>query len=110
VFGVGRSRCTVIFEAELEALALPPGVSNADAEFRANVMHSDEGALISWSWRKLQIDSSSRMIVIRERRPYVSVFDGIQDITSFLLGNEDIDSNGLSAAIIDHFKSSSMTA
>jgi len=109
VHGVGRSRCTVIFEAQLEAVALPQGWSRAYAEIRANVMHSDEGALIAWNWQKLEIDSSSRKIVIREGRPHVSVIDGVHDITGFLFGDENIAPNKLSAAIanaIDHFKKS----
>ncbi len=107
--GVGRSRCTVVFEAQLEAVALPQGWSKADAEIRGNVMRSWEGTLIAWNWQKLEIDSSSRIIVIREGRPHVSVIDEIRDITSSLLGDGDITPDRLSAAIataIDHFKKS----
>ncbi len=70
-------------------------------------MHSEEGALIAWNWQKLEIDSSSRIIVIRERRPHVSVVDGGRDITRAVLGNEDVAPPKLSASIakaIDHFR------
>jgi hypothetical protein len=109
ILGVGGSRCTVVFEAELEAVALPPGWSKADAEFRGNVMRSGEGALIAWNWQKLEIDSSSRIIVVRESLPHVSVIDGGRDITRLVFGDEDVTPHKLSAAIataIDHFKKS----
>jgi hypothetical protein len=107
VRGVVGSRCTIVFEAQLEAVALPPGWSKADAEARGNVMHSESGALIAWNWQKLEIDSSSRAIVIRPNRPHLSVFDGVHDITRTVLGGKEIAPSELAPAIaraIDHFK------
>ncbi len=107
VHGVMRSRCTIVFEAQLEAVALPPGWSKADAEARGNVMHADGGALIAWNWQKLELDSCSHAIVIREHRPHLSVIDGVRDITWAVLGGQDPAPSQWVPAIaraIDHFK------
>ena len=104
--GVGGSRCTIVFEAELEAIGLPPGWSKADAEATGNVMHS-RGTLIAWNWQKLEIDSSSRAIVIRQNHPRLSVIDGGSDITSTVLEHRNITPSELVPAIaraIDYFK------
>jgi hypothetical protein len=88
--GVAGSRCTIVFEAALEAVALPPGVSRHQVEASGRVMHSSEGALIAWNWQKLEIDSSSRLIAIREGRPRLTITIDGRDVTSTVLETGDV--------------------
>ncbi|MGJ4859496.1 hypothetical protein ACN6KF_005523 [Labrys sp. La1] len=108
VDGVGCSRCTIVFETVLEAVALPPGLSASDSHLAESVMRTGEGALVAWNWQKLEIDSSSQTIVIHEGSRDLTVSDGAQDITASLFTCWEIATIGLTAAIckaIDQFRS-----
>ncbi|MGE7471990.1 hypothetical protein ACQKLX_21295 [Bosea sp. NPDC003192] len=110
VDGVGCSRCTIVFQTVLEAVALPPGWSASEPRLAESVMRTSEGVLVAWNWQKLEIDASSRTIVIHEGNDGLTVTDGAQDITASLFRGGDIAAIGLTAAIskaIDRFRSGS---
>ncbi|KMO31262.1 hypothetical protein VQ03_27460 [Methylobacterium tarhaniae] len=108
--GVGCSRCTIVFETVLEAVLLPPGCSPSEPRLAESVMRTGEGVLVAWNWQKLEIDSSSRTIVIHEGSRGLTVSDGTQDITASLFMGSNIAAIGLTAAIckaIDRFRNGS---
>lgn len=89
VEGVGRSRATVAFEATLEAIAVPPDYTEEQAEAealaRGHVMYADFG-VVAWNWQKLEIDSSSCLITIREEAGGFAVLKDNQRVTHPTLG------------------------
>lgn len=89
VEGVGGSRTTIVFEAALEAVAIPLGVTQEQAEAealaRGNVMYDSFG-LVAWNWQKLEIDSSSRLITIREDKSGYVVLRGTERMSHPSLG------------------------
>lgn len=106
VSGVGGSRCTVVFEAELEAVARQAGAHGLSGETE-HTMRSDEGALVAWNWQKLEIDSSSRVIVVRPPSPYVTIVVDGEDITSLVFRNVENVRQSLTTTVataIDYFK------
>ncbi len=89
VEGVGRSRATIAFEATLEAIAVPPDYtqeqSEAEALARGTVMYADFGG-VAWNWQKLEIDSSSRLITLREEEGGYVVLNGTERVSHPTLG------------------------
>jgi hypothetical protein len=71
---VRRCRCSVVFEAELEKVMLPPG-TNIEEECRKKTIMLTESGPIAWNWQKLEIDASSKAIAIHPSSSMIFVFD-----------------------------------
>ncbi len=62
IAAVKSSRVAVVFEAQQEAIVLPPGMTKEDAISSGMVMVDDWGNLIAWNWQKLEIDTAKSVI------------------------------------------------
>lgn len=71
---VKQCRCSVVFEAELEKVVVPPGI-NIEEECQKNTIMLTEVGLIAWNWQKLEIDASSKSIAIHPSSRILFVFD-----------------------------------
>ena len=71
---VRECRCSVVFEAELEKVAVPPSV-NIEEECRKKTIMLTESGPIAWNWQKLEIDASSKSIAIHPSSSMIFVFD-----------------------------------
>ena len=77
---VRASKCSVIFEAELERIQVAYFTANASSNLVTDSrIHT--GSKLAWSWQKLEIDNSSKTIEIYVSSMKVGVHDGEKDIT-----------------------------
>jgi hypothetical protein len=60
------ARLSVVFEAQLEAVLLPPGLTREEA-LASRLCMDDNGCLIDWNWQKLEIESSNIFVAIHPR-------------------------------------------
>jgi DNA-binding LacI/PurR family transcriptional regulator len=60
---VRQARCSVVFEAELELVLLPPGMTREAALSSMQAMDVD-GALVAWNWQRIEIDAAQRFVAI----------------------------------------------
>ena len=77
---VRASKCSVIFEAELERIQ----VAYLKANMSSNAVTDSRihtGSKLAWSWQKLEIDNSSKTIEIYVSSMRVGVHDGEKNIT-----------------------------
>lgn len=71
---VRDSRCSLIFEAELEAVAMPPYLTREEALARGYVM-VHRGALVAWNWQLLEIEASEKAMTVHARSSLVITFE-----------------------------------
>lgn len=71
---VKQCRCSVVFEAELEKVAMPSGI-NMQEEYRKKTIMLTESGPIAWNWQKLEIDASSKSIAIHPSSRMIFAFD-----------------------------------
>ena len=71
---VKRCQCSIVFEAELEAVAITPDI-NIQEEYRKKTLMLTESGPIAWNWQKLEIGASSKSIAIHPSSNMIFVFD-----------------------------------
>lgn len=71
---VKQCQCSIVFEAELEKVAMPPG-TNIEQECRKKTIMLTESGYIAWNWQKLEIDASSEAIAIHPTSRMIFVFN-----------------------------------
>jgi len=71
--GVEHSKCTLIFEAQLSAYALPPGMTEEQAVKENAIMMGPQGIHVAWDWQVVEIMASRRALAIHPRT--IAIFD-----------------------------------
>ena len=87
VAAIKSCRIAVVFAAQMEAVALPPGTTESGALSGGGTMFDDRsGAIIAWNWQKLEIDNAKRMVAVHQNLcafgDRVIRFDGVYEMVT----------------------------
>jgi hypothetical protein len=77
---VKDSRCSVVFEAELEKVMLLPGMKIEEECQKKTIMLIDSQP-VAWNWQKLEIEASSKVVAIHPSSKMIFIFDNGTDVS-----------------------------
>jgi hypothetical protein len=60
---VKSARLSVVFEAQLEGVVLPSGLSEKEA-LRSQQCMIENDSLVAWNWQKLEVDNSNSFVAV----------------------------------------------